>query len=195
MAILANQCFPVFPAMRWLLAALLFVSSGLLHAQESALRFENAGTYLDNGVYYLDAFARLDLGEEPERALINGVELHFLVEIVVQRRRRFWIDTPVLERRLRHTLHFYDLTRHYRVDNSQTGESQNFRSLSAALNYLGQISRFALIESSKLKQSRQYNARISVSLDSTRLPGPLAARAMVSRDWNLQSEEFQWSLN
>ena len=145
--------------------------------------------------YYLDAFARLEIGEEPEEALLNGVELHFLVEMAVQRIRRWWIDTPVIERRLRYKLYFYDLTRHYRVENLQTGESVNYRSLTAALRYLGQINRFELIDADQIKKSKRYNASITFSLDGTRLPGPLAARAMVASEWNLQSEVFQWSLN
>ena len=54
-------------------ALVLFCSVGIAQGIVSTLRFENAGTYVDNGVYYLDAFASLDIGEEPERALLNGV--------------------------------------------------------------------------------------------------------------------------
>jgi len=173
----------------------LIGSVTIVQANGSGMRYENAGTYLDNGVYYLDAFARLDIGDEPEQALMNGVELHFLVEVVVQRKRRWWIDTPVLERRLRYKLYFYELTRHYRVDDLQTGKSDNYRSLTAALRFLGSINRYALIEASRIKSSKNYTGGISVSLDNTRLPGPLVARSMVSRSWNLQSEVFLWSLN
>jgi len=191
------------PAMDFIIPWLVALSVLLLsiapansaHADSYGMRFENASTYLDNGMYYLDAFARLEIGEEPEEALLNGVELHFLVEMAVQRIRRWWIDTPVIERRLRYKLYFYDLTRHYRVENLQTGESVNYRSLTAALRYLGQINRFALIDADQIKKSKRYNASITFSLDGTRLPGPLAARAMVASEWNLQSEVFQWSLN
>jgi len=119
----------------WVVVLTLLAANTVL-ANQPALRFENASTYLDDGIYYLDAFARLEIGDEPEEALMNGVELHFLVEIVVQRNRRWWIDTPVIERRLRYKLYFYELTRHYRVDNLQTGESDNYRSLTAAMRYL-----------------------------------------------------------
>lgn len=175
----------------WVLTSVLAPVS----ASASGMRYENAGSYLDDGIYYLDAFARIEIGEEPERALMNGVELHFLVELVVYKTRKWWIDTPVLERRLRYKLHFYELTRHYRVDDLQTGASSNYRSLSAALRFLGQINRYALIEAKKINSSRRYKASIRVELDSTRLPATLAARAMVSREWNLQSEVLQWSLN
>lgn len=178
----------------WLSAISVFCVCAAAHAS-ATMQFENASTYLDDGVYYLDAFARLEIGEEPEKALMNGVELHFLIEVVVARDRRWWIDTPVIERRLRHKLYFYELTRHYRVDNLQTGESKNYRSLVAALRYLGQINRFALIEANRINDSKRYTASINVSLDNTRLPGPLAARAIVSNVWDLQSEVFQWSLN
>ena len=154
-------------------ALVLFCSVGIAQGIVSTLRFENAGTYVDNGVYYLDAFASLDIGEEPERALLNGVELYFLVELSVLRTRRWWLDAPVLERRLRYKLYFYDLTRHYRIDDLQSGESVHYRSLSAALLHLGRINRYALIEADKLKKRRKYRASISVSLDSTLLPAPL----------------------
>ena len=48
-----------------------------------SMRFESAGTYVSNDTYYLDAFARVDLGQEPIQALVNGVELHFLVQLAV----------------------------------------------------------------------------------------------------------------
>ncbi len=181
------------PASQWLW--LWFVCCLTVSSHAAGMRFENASTYLDDGIYYLDAFARVELGMAPEEALMNGVELHFLVDVTVLRKRRWWIDKPVVKRQLRYKLYFYDLTRHFRVDNLQTGESENYRNLGAALRFLGQINRFALIEASRIRSSRSYTASINLSLDNTRLPGPLAAQAVVSDDWNLQSEEFQWSLN
>jgi len=182
------------PALR-LPALGLVISLIATPAIASVIKVENAGTYVDNGVYYVDAFTRLELGAEPERALMSGVHLHFLIELKIQKTRRFWIDTPILERRLRYRLFFYELTGHYRIDDLQSGETANYRSLSAALRYLGSVERYALIEATRLKDSRRYTATISMSLDNTRLPGPLATQAMVSREWNLQSEVFEWSLN
>ena len=173
------------------LALLLVVS--LVHG--ASVRFESAGTYLKNGTYYLDSFARLELGTGLEQALSNGVNLHFMVEVTVTKKRKWWIDTPVLERRLRYKLYYYDLTRHYRVEDSQTGESDNFRSLAAALRQLGSLTQFALIPADQLASSRRYAASIKLELDRTRLPGPLQAQALVSRDWQLESEVFRWLLN
>ena len=135
------------------------------------------------------------MGADLEQALANGVNLHFMVEVTVHKRRKWWIDTPVLERRLRYRLYYYDLTRHYRVEDSQTGESDNFRSLAAALRRLGSLTQFALIPANQLASNRRYAASIKIELDRTRLPGPLQAQALVSRDWQLESEEFKWLLN
>lgn len=165
----------------------------LVHA--ASARFESAGTYLKDGTYYLDSFARLDLGDAAEAALANGVNLFFLVEVAVHRERKWWIDTPVLERRLRYKLYYYDLTLHYRVEDLQTGDSTNYRSLAAALRKLGKIDKFALIPQSRLRNGRRYSASIRLALDYTRLPGPLQAQALVSREWQLESEEFRWLLN
>lgn len=179
----------------WLGVLVIFFLCGSARVSSAGLQFENASTYLDDGVYYLDAFARVEIGDEPEKALMSGVELHFMAEVMVVRNRRWWLDTTVVERRLRYILYFYELTRHFRIENLQTGESANYRSLSAALRFLGQINRYALIEAAKINNSKRYTASINLSLDSSRLPGPLAARAVVSDDWNLRSEEFKWSLN
>lgn len=163
--------------------------------QAATIRYESAGTYLKNNIYYLDSFARLDLGSAPVRALANGVGLHFLVEIAVHKQRRWWLDTPVVERRLRYKLYYYDLTRHYRVENVQTGKSTNYRSLASALRKLGSLDQFPLVPSTMIKSSRNYTASIKLELDRTRLPGPLMAKALVSKDWRLQSEVFRWLLN
>lgn len=173
------------------LANLLFLSI----AHSSTVRFESASTYLKNGTYYLDSFARVDLGREPSQALVNGVNLYFLVELAVHRKRKWWIDTPVLEKRLRYKLYYYDLTMHYRVEDLQSGESQNFRSLAAALRTLGSLTKYALVPADQLKSNRNYDASISLTLDHTRLPGPLQAQALVSREWQLESEVFRWLLN
>ncbi len=172
---------------------LLCVLVGVVHA--ASARFESAGTYLKDGTYYLDSFARLDLGDAAEAALANGVNLYFLIEVAVHRKRKWWIDTPELERRLRYKLYYYDLTLHYRVEDQQTGESKNYRSLAAALRNLGSIDQFALIPQNRLKSGGRYEASIRLALDHTRLPGPLQARALVSREWQLESEVFRWLLN
>lgn len=174
-----------------LLAVLLMTST----AYSSSVRFESAGTYLKDGTYFLDSFASVDLGREPVQALVNGVNLHFLVEVAVHKKRKWWIDTPVLERRLRYKLYYYDLTMHYRVEDLQSGDSSNFRSLAAALRKLGSLSQFALIPADRLNSSRRYAASIRLELDHTRLPGPLQAQALVSRGWQLESEVFRWLLN
>jgi len=167
--------------------------AGLAHA--GSMRFESAGTYVSNDTYYLDAFARVDLGIEPVQALINGVELHFLVRLAVYKTRRWWIDTPILERRLRYRLDYYELTQHFRVIDVQSGESENFRSVAAAVRKLGSLSRYALLPANQINDRRQYVASIKLGLDLTRLPGPLMAQALRSDDWQLETEVFQWSLN
>ncbi|OED37429.1 hypothetical protein AB833_23700 [Chromatiales bacterium (ex Bugula neritina AB1)] len=174
------------------LACLLLMVSTVYSA---SMRFESAGTYVKNNTYYLDSFARLDLGDAPAKALANGVELYFLVEIAVHKNRRWWIDTPVIERRLRYRLYYYDLTRHYRVENMQSGKSTNFRSLAAALRKLGRLNQYALMPVTQIDERDSYTASIKVELDRTRLPGPLMAQALVSKEWQLESEVFRWLLN
>ncbi len=177
----------------WLLAASLILLATTGNC--ASMRFESAGTYVKDNTYYLDSFARLELGDAPVKALANGVGLYFLVEIAVHKNRRWWIDTPVIERRLRYKLYYYDLTRHYRVENVQTGKSSNYRSLAAALRKLGSLNQFALMPVNKVDIKDSYTASIRVELDRTRLPGPLMAQALVSKDWQLESEVFRWLLN
>lgn len=164
-------------------------------AAAGSMRYESAGTYVSNDNYYLDAFARVDLGAEPVQALVNGVELHFLVHVAIYKTRRWWIDTPILERRLRYRLDYYELTQHYRVTDLQSGKSENFRSVAAALRELGSLSRYSLLPANQINKRRQYTASIQLELDLTRLPGPLMAQALRSSEWQLETEEFQWSLN
>jgi len=174
-------------------AIAILLYCGIVYA--GTMRYESAGTYVSSDMYYLDAFARVELGREPVQALENGVELNFLVQLAVHKKRRWWIDTPVLERRLRYTLDYYELTQHYRVIDTQTGTSENFRSVAAALRELGSLTRYALIPANRINDRRRYVASIKLALDITRLPGPLMGQAIRSREWQLKTEEFQWSLN
>lgn len=192
-----NNNLMVPSPLRWNPAWLLAVGLILLATTGNcaSMRFESAGTYVKDNTYYLDSFARLELGDAPVKALANGVGLYFLVEIAVHKNRRWWIDTPVIERRLRYKLYYYDLTRHYRVENVQTGKSSNYRSLAAALRKLGSLNQFALMPVNKVDIKDSYTASIRVELDRTRLPGPLMAQALVSKDWQLESEVFRWLLN
>lgn len=176
----------------WLIFCL---SLGAREASAGAARFERASTYLIGDTYYLDSYARLDLDEGLQQALANGVDLYFLVKLEVRRKRRWWMDSPVLERRLRYKLAYYDLTRHFRVVDMQSGKISNFDNLTDALRQVGSLNRYALIADKKIVRERPYSASISLALDIMRLPGPLMAQALVSSKWHVESEVFQWSLN
>ena len=175
-----------------LILALLLASTSL---QSAVLRFESAGTYLVDDMYYLDCFALIELADAPAKALVNGVELNFVVELAVHRNRRWWLDTPVFERRIRYRLFYYDLTRHFRVVEVRTGNTTNYRSLDQALRHLGSLSRYPLLPANRIKSHKRYTASVRIGLDRTRLPGPLMAQALVSRAWQMESEVFKWSLN
>ena len=83
------RTLPVMTVIKTGLAALLVAVSciantlvvGNAQADQYGLRFENASTYLDGGMYYLDAVASVEIGAEPEEALLNGVDLLSLIHI------------------------------------------------------------------------------------------------------------------
>ena len=176
----------------WLTLSALMVA-GLVSA--SVARYERAASYLIDDTYYLDCYAYLELGRKARSALRNGVELYFVVELKVYRQRDWWRDAVVVDRRIRYKLFYYDLTRHYRVVDMRTGRNTNFDTLAEALQHLGSLNQYPLVKAEQINHNRRHTASIWLRLDRTSLPGPLKARALVSRSWRLESEVFQWSLN
>lgn len=182
----------------WLVCALLclFALAPVSHAQNDPGRFEvrSAGATLSNGVYYLDGRIEYRLSADIREALDAGVPLTFRLDVEVIRIRRFWGDIIHAALRQRFRLEFHTLSDRYIVVNLNSGEQMSFPTLFAALNHLGRIDQFPIIDSALLEAGQEFDMRVRAVLDVERLSGPLRLLAFWRRDWSLASEWYRWPL-
>lgn len=144
-------------------------------------------------VYRLDAVARLRLTPPVREALDNGVDLTITWEIGIERQNDWWLDTDVAYITQRYRLTFHELSLQYVVTNLNTGQQRSYTSLRAALDRIGTLLGFPLIDRVLVDDGRQYNGHVRVRLQHDELPLPLRAIALFSGAWGLESEWYRWS--
>ena len=177
--------------------ALLALSIGTVVAQEDPGRFDirSASLELRAGVYFLNAWIEYRLGSEAREALESGVPLTLRLDVEIVHGRRWWFDNTEHRLEQRYQLEYHALSERYLVSNLNTSEQASFATLFGALNYLGRVQDFPLIDAALLDPDRSYTVRLRAVLDVERFPGPLRLIAFWRRDWSLASEWYQWPLH
>jgi hypothetical protein len=147
------------------------------------------------GQYYLDANFEVGLTPTLEDALNKGLPLHFVIEFDLIYPRWYtaylW-NKSVAELEQHSRLSYNALTRQYRL--SFGSLHQNFDALNDALALLGRVRPRFVVDPDELDQGKVYEAAIRMRLDTSQLPKPFQINALASRDWNLSSEWFRWTV-
>lgn len=145
----------------------------------------------DDG-YYLDATFEIVLTHALEEALNKGIPLHFLVEFELTRPRWYWLNEKVANLQQRYRLSYNALTRQYRVGVGTL--YQNFPSLAEALEFLSRVRLRDIAEPGALRKDSTYTAALRLRLDTSQLPRPFQISAVGSRDWNISSDWYRWTV-
>ncbi|MEM9384157.1 MAG: DUF4390 domain-containing protein [Pseudomonadota bacterium] len=179
-----------------LLGWLLFGLLGVASTAEAAGNFEvrSAYTSLRDGVVFLNAQIHYDLPDGAEDALRSGVTLDLVIQIEVERNRRFLPDRTVASLRQRYTLSYHALSDRYVVRNVNSGEQGSFATLEDAREELGDLRDLPVIDDGLLRDGSAYEMRIRAVLDRQRLPVPISTLASLFDDWRLASNWFIWRL-
>ena len=143
----------------------------------------------------LDINARVRLSPTVEDGLDSGVPLTFLLDLRILQPRRYWLDKSLLTFQRQYTLTYYDLTRHYRVSALEDDLSRNFRSLSSALDGLGEMVHMNIdLEAAEAVQLQRDGLQASVVMQLSRSALPLPLQPIFRSSWTLVSREYQWSI-
>lgn len=187
---------------RWvhgLALALLLPGASTLAAADTpdAGRFDlrDVDVRLVEGVYRLDAVARLDLSTRAHEALAGGVALNFTLEVEIFRARGWWFDADVatVTRDLR--LEYHELSGRYVVTNPSTGERRSFQRARSALDFIGRGIDFPIIDAVVIGDPAQYHGRARMRLRREALPWALRPAALMFAGWRLQTDWMTWSFD
>jgi len=177
------------------LAALL--GSGPVAAVDDAPSFTlpSAAVRAVDGVYKLDAVARLRLTRPVRSALENGVPLTITWQITIDRHRSWWLDAQVAEIVQRYRLEYHELSLQYVVTNLNTGERRAYTRLHVALDQIGTLIGFPLVDRMLIDPPADYTGFARVRMEHDELPLPLRIDALLSSDWELQTKWRTWSFD
>jgi Domain of unknown function (DUF4390) len=144
--------------------------------------------------YRLDA--ELDFGLTPtlEDAINKGVPLYFSLDYEVVRPRRYWFDATEVSGAKQWKISYNALTQQYRL--AIGSFYQNFQTLDEARRLLSR-QRVQIIgngDKNALKKNTAYKVSVRMRLDVQQLPKPFQVNAMGSRDWNLSSDWFTFTV-
>ncbi len=176
----------------WLLLLGLLILPGSGGADE--FRIVNASTRQEQGVYLLSADIRYQLSPAARDALANSVPLTFALRMQVRRQRAWLWDVTVASLEQRFRLNYHALAQQYVVTNVNSDALDSFPTLEAAVEFMGKIRDFPLLDRSLLEPGQPYQVWLRAELDIESLPAPLRPLAYLSSAWRLNSNWVSWPL-
>ena len=178
------------------LVALLLATAapvGIVAADDRGITLPQAIVRAPGDVYLLDAVARIELATPVRNALNSGVPLTFEWQVEIGRARDWWFEAAVATLSQRFTVEYHALSAQYLVTNRNTGKRRSFARLRVALDFIGTLIGYPLIDRVLLERPSRHTGYVRLHLVHDELPLPLRPEALFSSAWDLTSEWRQWS--
>ena len=172
--------------------AVLWLAFGIALAARADIEVRKASLAVSEDAYVLEADFSIALTPPLEDVLNKGVALYFLVDFELIRPRWYWFNERVAETQYQYRLSYNALTRQYRVGSATL--YQNFATLSEALAVMSRVRRRHEIEPGTLRKDTGHIAAVRMRLDTSQLPKPFHLTALGSRDWNIASDWYRWTV-
>lgn len=176
-----------------LLAAVAGTPLAPARAAEGGISLPSASVRAVDGVYLLDSVARIQLTDPVRGALDNGVALTFAWEVEIARDRGWWPEAEVAYVTQRYRLEYHALSLQYLVTNLNTGERRSFTRLPTALDFIGQLIGFPIVDRVLLDDPGRHTGYVRLRLEHNTLPLPLRPAALFSAAWYLETDWRTWS--
>ena len=140
----------------------------------------------------LEAEFGIALTPTVEDALNKGVALYFQLEFELIRPRWYWFNDKLADDRQQYRLSYNALTRQYRIGVGNL--YQNFSTLAEALEVMSRVRRSQPLEPGTIGKDTAYTAALRLRLDNSQLPKPFQFSAFGSREWNIASAWYRWTV-
>ena len=171
---------------------LLLMVMGMISTTVSAegIKIKSFELERSDNDWLLSATFQIELSPGLEDAVQKGVVLYFQTEFDLTRSRWYWFDEkPALVQR-QTRLSYQPLTQQYRI--ASEGFTFSAKSMSEALQAVGSIGGWRVMENSQLDPGKSYTASMRMTLDLSKLPKPFQVNALNSRDWNVSSDWYRF---
>ena len=171
---------------------LLLMVMGIISTTVSAegIKIKSFELERSDNDWLLSATFQIELSPGLEDAVQKGVVLYFQTEFDLTRSRWYWFDEkPALVQR-QTRLSYQPLTQQYRI--ASEGFTFSAKSMSEALQAVGSIGGWRVMENSQLDPGKSYTASMRMNLDLSRLPKPFQVNALNNRDWDVSSDWYRF---
>jgi hypothetical protein len=173
------------------LAFLAFLAAAPAHAEGITPVLAKVEAAEDG--YRLDAQFDIRFSPNLEEAVNRGVALYFVVEFELSKPRWYWFDEKPVQLSQTYKITYTPLLRQYRL--SAGSAYQNFTSFDEVVRALSRVRGWPVADAGSLHKQVEYQAAIRMRLDTTQLPKPFQLNAVASRDWNLASDWYRWTVD
>ncbi len=174
-------------------AALLAASVLPADALDGVLEVHSAYVNVDRGVFLLHARVEYPVSPAIRDALREGVTLSFDLNARVDRERRLWFNSNIVDVTLRRELSYHAVTDRYVVRDVRSGDQMSFATLEDALDFLGKVNDWPILVEPQLDEGN-YSISVRAGMRRGSLPASLRALLFWTNDWARESEWYTWSL-
>lgn len=174
------------------LAALWLTFASDAPVRAEGIEVRKAALSIVDDSYVLDADFTIVLTPPLEEALNKGVSLFFLFEFELIRSRWYWFNEKIAYTQQQYRLSYNALTRQYRIGAGNL--YQNFPTLGEALDVMSRVRRREDADPGARAKKETYTAAVRLRLDTTQLPKPFQINALGSRDWNIGTDWYRWTV-
>ena len=174
-------------AFAWALVALLPFES-----RADGIETHGARLVASEDGYRVEAEFDIRFNPGLEEAVNRGVALYFVVEFSLSKPRWYWFDEKPVQLSQTYKITYTPLLRQYRL--SSGSAYQNFTRLEDLVRSLSRLRGWTIADKDALRKPGEYQAAIRMRLDTAQLPKPFQLNAVASRDWNLASDWYRWTV-
>jgi uncharacterized protein DUF4390 len=126
--------------------------------------------------------------------LKDGVTLSFDLECVVSRHRRFWFDEDAVSLVRHSELSYQVVADHYLLRDVDTGKTESFPTLEAALARVGTVDEWPIAVDLMLPADEEWQISLRAGMRRGHMPDALRALVFWSDAWHRTSEWYTWTL-
>lgn len=181
------------PGAMLLMCFLATVAAPAVLAQ-TRIEIRAASLALDEGVYELDAAMVLELPEGARKAIEAGLAMRIDYDIRISRVRQYIPDPGVASLVQSYEVSYHALSQRYLLRNMNTGEQQDYGTLDAALERVGDVRGLPVIDAALVQDGPTYEVGVRAVLDMGTVPDALSWLLFWTDDWSTSSEWYSWTL-
>jgi hypothetical protein len=177
-----------------LLVCFLATGAAQVARADTRLEIRSAALELDEGVYELDVAMDLELPEDARKAIEAGLGMRIDYDIRISRVRQYMPDAGIAALLQSFEVNYHALSQRYLLRNVNTGEQQDYGSLDAALERIGEVRGLPVIDAALVEEGPAYEVGVRAVLDLGTVPDALSWLLFWTDDWSASSEWYSWTL-